>query len=518
MNWEKSFLKGAFLLTAAALFVKVLSAVYRVPFQNIVGDTGFYIYQQVYPFYGIAAGLAVSGFPVVLSRLTSSTDERRERVIVHTAFITIGAMGFAAFLLLFLGAGWIAQAMADEALKPLIQCSALFFLVVPYIAVRRGAFQGAGNMVPTASSQMIEQSVRVAGILFFSFFIVFSGRSLYDAGLGAVFASLLGMAASAIVLWKHSRKGRQAILFLFDRRTAVQVALHGTAVCVSALTLVLLQLADSFQVYSGLLAADMIETSAKAWKGIFDRGQPMLQLGVTAAVSISLTIVPLISRARKEQNKQAEASFSQLALRVSFALGLAASAGLAAVMVPLNVMLFKTADGSGFLAVFGLSIFFYSIMATMNAVFQGKGNDWVPAAGTVLTVVVKWGGNALLIPLCGLYGAALATAGSLLAGVCFLIIMWKRKREPFLPFVFMWKTTAAASLMAGLVFLFVHGMVTPESGRLWSGVAAVSGALLGACLFLVFMVKWRIWNDDDLRILPFGEKWIKRAGMRIRRK
>ncbi|WP_050183687.1 putative polysaccharide biosynthesis protein [Domibacillus robiginosus] len=518
MSGEKSFLKGAFLLTAAALFVKVLSAVYRVPFQNIVGDTGFYIYQQVYPFYGIAAGLAVSGFPVVLSRLASGTNDQRRQVVVHTAFTTISAMGFAAFLLLFFGAGWLAEAMADQALKPLIQCSALLFLFVPYIAVRRGAFQGAGNMVPTASSQMIEQSVRVAGILFFSFFLILSGRSLYEAGLGAVFGSLLGMAASAAVLWKHSRKGQQTILFLFDRRTAVQVAVHGTAVCVSALTLILLQLADSFQVYSGLLAADMTEASAKAWKGIFDRGQPMLQLGVTAAVSISLTIVPLISRARKEQNKSAEASFSQLALRISFALGMAASAGLAAVMVPLNVMLFKTADGSDFLAIFGLSIFFYSIMATMNAVFQGKGNDWVPAAGTVLTVVVKWGANALLIPLCGLYGAALATVVSLLAGVCFLMIMWKKKREPFLPFVFIWKTTAAASLMAGFVFLFVHGVITPESGRLWSGVVAVSGALLGACLFLVFMVKWRIWSDDDLRILPFGEKWIKRAGMWMKRK
>lgn len=518
MDWEKSFLKGAVLLTAAALFVKVLSAVYRVPFQNIVGDTGFYIYQQVYPFYGIAAGLAVSGFPVVLSRLTSGVDERRKHVVVHTAFITISTMGLFAFLLLFLGAGWLADSMADSSLKPLIQCSALFFLFVPYIAVRRGEFQGSSNMIPTASSQMIEQSVRVAAILLLAFILVFSGRSLYDAGLGAVFGSLLGMAASAAVLWKHSRRERKKILFLFDRRTAVQVATHGLAVCTSALTLVLLQLADSFQLYSGLLAADRTEISAKTWKGIFDRGQPLLQLGVTAAVSLSLTIVPLISKARKERNKRAEASFSQLALRISFALGLAASAGLAAVMVPLNTMLFKTADGSGFLAVFGLSIFFYSVMATMNAVFQGKGNDWVPAAGTVVTVAVKWCANALLIPVYGLYGAAFATAGSLLAGLCFLIFIWKRKQEPLLTVVFAAKTTAAALLMALIVFTFIQLAVPAEAGRVWSGIAAVSGAVLGACLFLVFMVKWRIWNDDDLRILPFGEKLAKRAGMRTRRK
>ena len=44
----KSYMKGALLLTVAALVVKVLSAVYRVPFQNLVGDQGLYVYQQVY--------------------------------------------------------------------------------------------------------------------------------------------------------------------------------------------------------------------------------------------------------------------------------------------------------------------------------------------------------------------------------------------------------------------------------------------------------------------------------------
>lgn len=518
MEAEKSLLKGAVLLTVAALFVKVLSAVYRVPFQNIVGDTGFYIYQQVYPFYGIAAGLAVSGFPVVLSRIAAESDERRRQVAFHTAFLTIGLMGIVACLTIFFSAGWMAAAMGDRALTPLIQWSAFFFLFIPYIAVKRGLFQGRGNMIPTASSQMVEQSVRVAAILLFSFFIVFSDRSLYEAGLGAVVGSLLGMAASSIVLFTHSRGKKPAILFLFDHRMAKMIVTRGSAVCLSALTLIFLQLADSFQVYSGLVASGMEKEMAKGWKGIYDRGQPLLQLGVVAAVSISLTIVPLISKAWKEQNRQGEALFSRLALRVSFALGLAASAGLAAVMVPLNTMLFKTADGSGFLAVFGLSIFFYSIMATMNAVFQGRGNDWVPAAATVLTVFVKWGANAVLIPSYGLYGAAAATSGSILTGVVFLIVMWKKNRSPLLTGVFVSKTTAAAAVMALTVFLFIQVVLPADSGRLASGLAAVSGALLGACLFFIFMIKWRIWNDDDLRVLPFGDALARRARMWTKRK
>lgn len=56
-------MQGAVVLTIASFIAKVLSAFYRVPFQNFVGDEGFYVYQQVYPIYGIAMTLALSGLP-----------------------------------------------------------------------------------------------------------------------------------------------------------------------------------------------------------------------------------------------------------------------------------------------------------------------------------------------------------------------------------------------------------------------------------------------------------------------
>ncbi|RSU08920.1 hypothetical protein CBF29_12730 [Vagococcus elongatus] len=48
-NKHHLLIRGTYFLAATSLIVKILSAVYRVPFQNIVGDEGFYIFQQVYP-------------------------------------------------------------------------------------------------------------------------------------------------------------------------------------------------------------------------------------------------------------------------------------------------------------------------------------------------------------------------------------------------------------------------------------------------------------------------------------
>ena len=52
-NATKTLLKGALILSLASLIAKILSAFYRVPFENIVGNTGVYFYQQVYPLSGI---------------------------------------------------------------------------------------------------------------------------------------------------------------------------------------------------------------------------------------------------------------------------------------------------------------------------------------------------------------------------------------------------------------------------------------------------------------------------------
>jgi Polysaccharide biosynthesis protein. len=75
-NWGmKAYLKGVALLTIAALFVKVLSVVYRVPFQNLVGDHGFYIYQQIYPFVAIFVTWTSSGLAVAISKILADLGQ-----------------------------------------------------------------------------------------------------------------------------------------------------------------------------------------------------------------------------------------------------------------------------------------------------------------------------------------------------------------------------------------------------------------------------------------------------------
>ena len=56
------------------------------PFQNLVGDEGFYVYQQVYPIYGLAMTLALSGLPQFISRvIAEQPDPQKQRAQIKSS-------------------------------------------------------------------------------------------------------------------------------------------------------------------------------------------------------------------------------------------------------------------------------------------------------------------------------------------------------------------------------------------------------------------------------------------------
>jgi len=197
--------KGAMILTVAGILVKVLSAAYRVPFQNIVGDVGFYIYQQVYPFYGVAIILSTYGFPVVISKLIAEHPEVNKteaaRKIGTISFTFLLLFGGLLFSVLYFGADSMAGMMGDPKLSQLIRIVAFSFLLMPFLSVGRGIFQGSGEMTPTAVSQVGEQLIRVCTILVLAYYLVAHGHSLYDVGAGAMVGSVGGGFAAVAVLF-----------------------------------------------------------------------------------------------------------------------------------------------------------------------------------------------------------------------------------------------------------------------------------------------------------------------------
>lgn len=525
---SKQFLKGAMVLTVAALVTKILSAVYRVPFQNIVGDIGFYIYQQVYPFYGIAIALSTYGFPVIISKLVAEkleeNDEEGAKDAALTSFLFLCITGLIWFMAVFFGAGMIAGWMGDPHLKPLIQVISLSFLLLPPLSALRGYYQGKEDMLPTAVSQVAEQSFRVVTILVFSVILVGQGQSLYTVGKGALFGSITGGIAAVIVLvffqaLKKEKKLSSGIFTLSKDYLSIWKRLlkDGTAICVSAMLLILLQFIDSLNVYALLTSSGMEESAAKAWKGIYDRGQPFVQLGNVVATSISLTIVPLVTSAYIGKKESLVREYSQLSLKISIIIGFAASLGLINLIVPTNTMLFENAEGSGVIAVFCISIFFSCLILTFAGIFQGIGKIYFPAYCIIAGVLLKYAGNAVLVPSFGTMGASLSTVISLAVITVLMVFRLKklfpiRLIDPSFYLTLLVSGAAMTAVLQGLMYLYVLTLNAGMPERPLSVVFSLGGVMTGGAVFMIVLLRGNVLSEDEIGFLPFGSKWVRLLG------
>lgn len=508
---RQSAWKGAFVLVVAGIVTKILSAVYRVPFQNIVGDVGFYIYQQVYPFLGIAVMLSTSGFPVIISKLMNDYSDHKQKIMKISAFY-VTAAGLVLFALMYAGAAPLASFMGDARLVMLIRVAAFAFVLFPFTAIFRGYFQGVHDMMPSALSQITEQLLRVAVLLGLSFWLLKSGRSLYAAGAGAASGSLAGSLAALCVLavfW-YKRKDTKTDGGHIETGVIVKkLLLYSVTICISSVLMLLIQLVDALNLYS-LLSDGTGSHAAKQLKGIYDRGQPLLQLGTVFAVSIAASLVPSISKAVHENKPFIIKEKATSAVKLCLAVGIGAAAGLFCILEPVNIMLFQNSEGTQTLQIFSLSIFFASIALTAAAILQGAGHTVFPAVSVLAGGALKWVLNVWLVPGWGIAGAALATVLAFAAAACLnLHRIWSKGWLTNLGGVIA-RLCGCSLLMVLflLAYMKVWQLCVPVS-RAGAAGESLSASVIGGLLFIYCMIRMKIFTDEELSSLPFGSTLSK---------
>ncbi|MDQ0187973.1 oligosaccharide flippase family protein [Cytobacillus kochii] len=514
-------MKGAVILTAAGIIVKLLSAVYRIPFQNIVGDIGFYIYQQVYPFYGIFLVLATTGFPVVISKLyieqRTRNGEEGGRQLLKVAGLLLSMIAIICCLTMYFSADALAYYMNDPQLADSLRIVAISFLILPLVSVLRGFFQGKGNMMPTAVSQVSEQLLRVLFILLYAYILTKMGASIYSVSGGVYYGVILAsLAAFAILLFyfikemKSAPRIRQKHMGVSSYfQLSKEIIVQSFAICVSSLLLIFIQLADALNLYALLTTSGFSEIEAKTLKGVYDRGQPLIQLGSIVATSMSLSLVPILTYVKIQQPQLLNEKI-QLVIRVSLLFGVGASVGLWAIVSQTNVMLFENDKGSAVLGLMSIVILLSSLVITLAAVHQGLGNSFFPAWTILIGVGIKYFLNTSFVPHYGIYGAVYATYIALALMVIALLFRLKWNQSVKLVSVRELLTILNSAILM-TIFLNLYLSVTAlsfMSGRVLATFQSLTGAALGAILYLFLTIRSNIFTEAELRQLPFGEKLL----------
>ncbi|KGP71840.1 putative polysaccharide biosynthesis protein [Pontibacillus yanchengensis] len=515
------FFQGAILLTMAGLISKVLAAGYRIPLQNIAGDVGFYIYQQVYPIIGMAWMISIYGLPVAISTLVAEEKGKGHPLSVRFFFIPLLVIlllvGALLFGFLYVGAPYIAEVMGDTGLEMPIRVASIPFLLIPLTSLLRGTFQGMNDMTPTAYSQMVEQVVRVTIIIVATVYFVEQGYSLYHVGAGAAFGSIVGGIMAILLLSIYARKRYpsftgETMEKLSYKRAIKTIVIVGLFLCVNYMMLLFIQMADAITMVPNLLQHSMDLGRAQQWKGIFDRGYPLIQLGTVIGSSLSLALVPSITKQRLHNKQEEVYKDASSAVKFSFLFSSAAAVGLILVLPGVNRLFFNSNDGTVSLQVLALVIFVGSMALTFSSLLQGLGSMKAPAFMVMFGFVIKLFLNELLIPLYGMLGSAVASVGAITIICIGNGLLLKKALSLSMSVVLPWRSTWIPLLgMTGVVVgvKWVYALLLPLQDRLdYLGYTFVTVGI-GVGVYGFLLVRRNAFTNEELLELPLGQKMIQ---------
>lgn len=499
----RSFVSGVMLLTVSNLLVKVTGLLFKIPMNYIVGDTGMGYFNSAYSIYTLFYMLSTSGLPVALAVMVSEKraagNITAAKTIYRTALALFAAGGFGTCLLMLFASGGLAELIRSDksALSVAVAAPTMLFICVS--SALRGYFQGCGNMVPTAVSQLIEA---VGKLLIGIAAAMYAIRMNYSVPVVAAYAvsgltlgSLAGMVYLIAVKWMRGDRDLLPENFVITRepvpyrdilRRFGKIALPIT---VSASVMSLTNTIDTALIQRILQRSGMAaEEAATLFGNYTSLAVPMFNLPPVFVYPIAYSIVPSIAAALSSgQRVNAEQSINT-ALRAAVLIGMPCAIGLTVLADPILCLFYKPESAhlaSPLLTLLAPSSFFVCVLAVTNAILQSCGEERKPVISMLCGAAVKCTSSVILLQTIGIAGAPVSTF------LCYLTVTVINLAfvvkctgiRPKVSSVFF--VPAAAGLACAVCAVAVNRFLAPFAGKTACFAAIFAGAAVYAALLLV---------------------------------
>lgn len=522
---KKSIFGGALLLSAAGLAVKVIGMLYKLPLASLLREEGMGYFNSAYTVYSFFLLLSTAGLPIAVSILVSkalSTPNSGRGDALRILRVTLGIfslVGLGACLLLVFLADQFASLIGNPPAASSIAAiaPALFFVCI--MSAMRGYFQGCGNMMPTALSQVVE----ACGKLIFGILLArWAMMRYHDASSAAAFAILGVTIGSALALvcmlpvWgRESRRARSLSAGIPNTRKepARSIARRlwkiALPVTISSSVMSLASLLDLFVVLRRLTDAGYTEAVANRLYGSYSGlAVTLFNMPTVLITPIACSAVPLLSAALASGKHKRTASIASTALRCTVLIATPCAVGLAVLAKPVLRLLFDhtMADSAApLLTCLAPSILFVSLVNVSGALLHAMGKVRTPVLTMAIGALVKLISAWILLGEYGIYGAPLSTF------ICYFVItllnlaaLGKLKVE--LRFGSLFGAPLLAAALCGIVAIWLNELAAPKLAEF----SALPAAFGGALVYLLALLAVGGIRREEWLLIPGGKKICRR--------
>lgn len=191
------FIKSTLILILSGFLTKMLGFIIKVVYTRIIGEYGISLFTIATPTYSLLLTISTLAIPISISKLVSENKGRSIRILTSATFLIL-SINFLLILIIFLTKDFIATNLLKEPLaSPILMAFALTLPFVSVSAVLKGYFAGKQNMVPHATSNILEQIVRL--IIIVTILPILMKKSVIYAVLGLILLTILSEISSIIV-------------------------------------------------------------------------------------------------------------------------------------------------------------------------------------------------------------------------------------------------------------------------------------------------------------------------------
>ena len=535
-NRKTTFVKGAAILTVAAVICKVIGLLIRVIATRILLEDGMYYYDKVFPIYSWLLIISSSGIPIAISRLVAERAavgniDGAKRVFRRSLLLLL-LIGAATSALMFFGADWIGTSVlrGDAGMKYSLMALAPSLLFVSLICAFRGYLQGLQRMTGTSVSQLAEQVFKfIFGLLLAHYLLIRYQNSEFRYAAGAA-GLILGVTISEVlalfvivIFYLCTRKDYPSLIEDPDpdARVLWPMLVIAIPITLGASILPLANMLDSFMIEQLLLKAGFTnESAAFNYTVLCNYVRSIINLPASLTVGISMSVVPAISAARARRDTGDVQHLSLLSLKIAMAIGIPCAVGLSVLAGPIINFLYFRSDAQfmdalniavPLMRVAAFTVIFISLAQTATGALQGVGRQWLPMCFLLIGGVIKVAVNFIFIPMkeintLGAVFSNLACFG--VAGILDTIALLKVTKAKLNVFDTFLKPILVSALMgsaAWVTYMLLNKLAPFQTGIL-NKAATMLAILVAIVVYAVLIVRSGMFTKEELVYIPGGNR------------
>lgn len=472
---SSKLIRGTFILTLGTMVSKILGLFYVIPFYEIVGYQGTTLYQYSYVPYTIFISIATAGIPLAVSKFIAKYNALEEyavgRKLFKSGLVVMLMTGIGSFLVLYFLAPVIAemvirdkeQVSSVKDVITVIRAVSFALIVVPFMSLIRGFFQGHQSMGPSAVSQVVEQIVRIVFVLAGAYVVLnILDGSLVTAVSVATFAAFIGAIGSLFVLFWYwiKRKPYLDENLLKDKGTIdislkeiyKEVLIYAAPFVFVGIANPLFQLIDQLTFNRAMVSMGLAKETEYAFSVLNFESHKLVIIPVSLATAFSLTLVPSVTKAfiekdRKDLNRQLNQTF-----QVMLFLTLPAVVGLSMLSEPVFTVFYEHKDlGTEVLRAYAPVAILFALFSVTAAILQGINEQRYTILSLLVGLLIKLSLNIPLIKLFETNGAVLATALGYTAAI--MINLFVIRTYAKYPFKLVMRRSLLIILFTAIMFL-----------------------------------------------------------------